>query len=551
MIFQNILTDINLEKTFDKKNYIKNLLKSFIEDHNDPDINFSLGSYYEDLGQYSSAGTYYLRASERYEDEDKSYECLLRISQCLVKLTRRNFSARGMLQKAISMLPRRPEAYYLLNEIIKDHHSDDDKHILQYTNCKLALSICDFDNLKPLNIQITNFHGKHSLIFQKYLASWNCGYSEESRDDMLSLIKDETVNNDIRKVAIKDYFRLKKENSRSKYFHNQSHLKDIYTHGLAKYALENGGKVHPIIIPYSFTEGKTLTNPSIFVDENNNVSLNIREIDYALFYSDRFPESVGPYNFLKFENNPNANSENIYCTLDEDMNILSFNRIDMKFNETPNWFWTGLEDARLIEWNNKKYICGVRRDHIKDGIGRINLSEIEITEEGIIEVDRLSIPTPIDPDSYCEKNWMPILDKPFHFVKWINPTEVVEFDPKTLLSKTVVLDGEKTYDFGKSLRGGSQVIKWEDDFYITITHECEYSKTDTGRSYRQRIIVWDKDWNIVNSTREFSLSEGRIEFVSGIAYHNDNVLISYGYEDNCAFVLSIPKKAFSDFILQG
>lgn len=539
MIFQNI-----------EKTDIKSLLKSFIEDNHDPEINFSLGVYYENLGQYSSAGTYYLRASERYEDENKSYECLLRISQCLVKLTRRNFSAKGMLQKAITILPRRPEAYYLLNQITNDHHSDDDRHLLQYRNCKLALSICDF-NAPPLKIDLPNFYGKHSLINQKYLAAWGCGYSEECRNDILSLINDKEANENIKKEAIKSYFQLKKQSNRSKYFHNQSYFKNIYTHGLAKYAIENHGSIHPIIIPHSITKGKSITNASVFVDENNNISLNVREMDYALFYSDKFPESVGPMNYLKKENDQNANSENIYCTLDENMNIVSSNKIDMKFNETPNWNYQGLEDARLVEWNGKKYICGVRRDHIKDGIGRMDISEIQVTDKGVIEIDRLHVPTPENEISYCEKNWMPILDKPFHFVKWTNPTQVVEFNPKTLLSKTVILDGEKTYDLPRDLRGGSQVIEWENDYYLAITHECEYSETDTGRSYRQRIVVWDKDWNVVNTTREFSLSEGRIEFVTGIAYYKDDVLISYGYEDNCAFVLRIPKEAFKDFVLQG
>jgi hypothetical protein len=44
---------------------------------------------------------------------------------------------------------------------------------------------------------------------------------------------------------------------------------------------------------------------------------------------------------------------------------------------------------------------------------------------------------------------------------------------------------------------------------------------------------------------------GTIEFVSGIAYHKGDVLISYGYEDNSSYILRIPKAVFDDFILRG
>jgi hypothetical protein len=67
----------------------------------------------------------------------------------------------------------------------------------------------------------------------------------------------------------------------------------------------------------------------------------------------------------------------------------------------------------------------------------------------------------------------------------------------------------------------------------------------------QRIVVWDKDWNIINWTQDFTMMLGQIEFVSGMCFHGDNVLISFGYEDNSAFVLKIPKTAFDSFVIGG
>jgi hypothetical protein len=146
---------------------------------------------------------------------------------------------------------------------------------------------------------------------------------------------------------------------------------------------------------------------------------------------------------------------------------------------------------------------------------------------------------------------MPVLDKRNEWIKWSNPTQVVSFSTKTLKTSTVHLNESKTYQFPRDLRGGSHALPWNDDYYIAITHECIYSKNDSGRRYFQRIVVWDRDWNIVCSTRDFTMMGGTIEFVSGIAYHKGDVLISYGYVDYSYFFLSMQNKVFDDFVLRG
>ena len=41
----------------------------------------------------------------------------------------------------------------------------------------------------------------------------------------------------------------------------------------AKYVLDSGGSVHPLIIPASETGGTGLMNPSIFLDNNEDIYL--------------------------------------------------------------------------------------------------------------------------------------------------------------------------------------------------------------------------------------------------------------------------------------
>lgn len=528
----------------------KQLLTNFALDNNNPEINFALGCYYKDIKQFSSAGSYFIRTAERSDDDLLIYESLIHLATCLMSLGRRRYSSKAVLSFAISHSPNRPEAYYLMSKHIEDTENNEEKWFTSYTYASTGLHVCDFDNLTSLRKE-TIYHDKYSLMHQKAHAGFNTGFIEEAREIFHHIVDANDAPQSIRKLSLNNLMNIKKENDRSSYYHKASNLADVYSSSLAKYAISNGGSIHPIIVPSSITQGKATTNASIFVDKDQEIYVNLRLTNYTLYYSNKFPDEKGPLKYLYPDNDINIRSENILCKLDKDLNVVNSNKIEMKLDEEPNWFYIGLEDARLFEWNNKKYICGVRRDHILEGKGRMDLSEIEIFDDKVVEVKRFSIPTPDNVESYCEKNWVPILDNPYHWIKWTNPTQVVSFDLKTLHTSTVKLDENKVYKFPRDLKGGSQVIKWKDDYYLTITHESTYNQHDTGRRYYQRIVVWDKNWNIVCSTREFTMMGGTIEFVTGISYYKDDVLISYGYEDNAAFILRIPKDIFDDFVLRG
>jgi hypothetical protein len=84
---------------------------------------------------------------------------------------------------------------------------------------------------------------------------------------------------------------------------------------------------------------------------------------------------------------------------------------------------------------------------------------------------------------------MPIIDMPFHFVKWSNPTEVVKIDP---VNRTCVIvhaqRPEKYVPFTYDWRGGSHVIPFG-EYRIAICHLLTFfGKSEAGRKdaqYRQ------------------------------------------------------------------
>jgi hypothetical protein len=314
---------------------------------------------------------------------------------------------------------------------------------------------------------------------------------------------------------------------------------------LSKQVIKNGGNIVPLIISHPDTNGTGLMNPSIFND-NGKLILNLRHVQYTLYHTrGKFENRYGPLAYLNPENDITLRTTNYFCSLGDNLSIDSFNKINTsRYDIAPVWEFVGLEDARLVRWDNKLYVCGVRRDTKTNGEGRMELSEIKILDNKVTEISRFRIPSPFTNDSYCEKNWMPILDMPYHFVKWTNPTEIVKVDPINKTCKQIFLG--KPYSTKRDIRGGSQVITIG-DYRVAITHEVDLWQNKNNNkeaTYRHRIITWDKDWNVVNISDEFDFMTGYIEFCCGLAVKDDNVLVSFGYEDNAAYLLNIPLNYF-------
>ena len=324
---------------------------------------------------------------------------------------------------------------------------------------------------------------------------------------------------------------------------------------LVQQAVQQGGKLSPLIIPAEVTGGTGLLNPSVFIDDDGDILCILRHINYTLYHSEndqRFPSIWGPLSYLHPEEDQHLRTTNYFCRLDENFNIINYCKIEMLNLHEPIWEFVGAEDQRLVKWNGKYYGTGVRRDTTPHGEGRMELSELEIDKEAWTakEVSRIRIPAPIDQRAYCEKNWMPILDKPYHYVKWSAPTEIVKtypYRPEKCEQVAVVEGITPPVD----LRGGSQLIKWG-EMYIALTHEVVLSKNYMGQKdgvYRHRLCVWNKAFRLIGiSPTEWSFLDAKIEFVCGAAVYKEDLLLSFGYQDNAAFLLQVPKQLVDSMI---
>ena len=320
---------------------------------------------------------------------------------------------------------------------------------------------------------------------------------------------------------------------------------------LCKMSLESGGSLRPLLVPRSEIIGPSLSNPSICVSKGE-ILVNLRNLNYVLYHSENgiFEHSWGPLCYLHQENDQRLVTNNILCRLDGGFNIVEQNIIDTSFlDETPLWEFVGLEDGRLVEWGGKLYLSGVRRDTTTNGVGRMELSELVRKGGKAMEMSRLRIPAPPPDSSYCEKNWMPVLDKECTYIKWTNPTEVVEFNPEDGTCKTIFMGEHKPFNT-RDLRGGSQVIPLDGN-YIALVHEACLYKSEAGRKnadYKHRFVVWNRNFELLEVSEAFKFMGAKIEFCCGMAEYQDNLLITFGFQDNAAYLLVMPKKLLGELL---
>jgi len=314
---------------------------------------------------------------------------------------------------------------------------------------------------------------------------------------------------------------------------------------LAKQAIQNGGYIVPIILDKIITGGTGVMNPSIFND-NGKLLLNVRNVNYAIYHCHNFFQRYGPLQYIHEEQLKVLATKNILVHLDDTLNPIKYQRINTdRLDEPSQWEFTGLEDARLVKWGDDFYLIGVRRDNNPTGKGRMEMSKIDINT--FEELDRELLPAPGLDNTYCEKNWMPILDRSFGFVKWTAPTEVAyRLKPGKVVSTTVETDIKPSLD----LRGGSQVLDYS-NHYIAIVHEAALFQSQLGQKdaiYRHRFVCWDKDFNLKYVSEPFNFLGGKIEFCTGACFFDKYLLISFGRQDNSAYILALPLAILDSYL---
>lgn len=174
------------------------ILHSYSLDTANAQLNFTLAQHYDRIDHKAAAITHYTRAAERTTDTTLQYECLIRTALCFDWQGTRGLSVRGLLQRAITVAPRRPEAYYYLSRWY-EHDNTVESWVNCYTVAVQALEFADF-SLQP----VVAYPGKWGLLFEKAVAAWWVGHCEESKNIFVELLTKHQIDNVHRHAVLRN-----------------------------------------------------------------------------------------------------------------------------------------------------------------------------------------------------------------------------------------------------------------------------------------------------------------------------------------------------------
>ena len=262
---------------------LEDLLYKFIADPENVTNNLNLAIFYDAIDQTASAVSYYLRAAERTDQDIIKYQCVLRAGICFSKQGCRNFTVKGLYQHGLTIMPHRPEGYFLLSRFYEREENYHDFFLIASIGEKVA----EREPEEKLIIDV-EYPGFYGILFEKAVSSWWVGLCNESRDTLEDLL----VNHPLDEV------------------HRNAVMNNLQKLG------DSGKDLHRVYLPKrlrDFNWGfaaknewfKRTVEKEIFVDNVYQKFFKVEEGDIVFDVG----SSVGPFVHLIKEQNPGK----VYC----------------------------------------------------------------------------------------------------------------------------------------------------------------------------------------------------------------------------------------------
>jgi hypothetical protein len=166
-------------------------LQEFIKEPYNPIVNYNLARQYEELNQTAAAASFYLRAAEKTNNVLLQYISLIRNAMCFNRQGNRDLTVKTLLQRAISIIPNRPEGYFLLarlHEARKEYHDG-------YAISCIGLNTSFNESI------INEYPGRYGLMFLKAVCGWWVGLTEESREITFDLHFNYAMNDEYKSAV--------------------------------------------------------------------------------------------------------------------------------------------------------------------------------------------------------------------------------------------------------------------------------------------------------------------------------------------------------------
>ena len=198
---------------------LKKYLQQYINDTRNPLINFKLGWEYEKLGQTASACGFYLRATEFGSNTELQYEALLRMAICFEKQGSRWFMVKGLILRAISLLPHRPEGHNLLARSYERNKEWQEGYTSAIVGKQLGWE-------EPKSITDLEYYGEYVFDFEKAVTGYWLGLFDECKHTFKELKKQNNIVENY-KIAINNNLALFDNNWKEPSTYTDIHYKNL------------------------------------------------------------------------------------------------------------------------------------------------------------------------------------------------------------------------------------------------------------------------------------------------------------------------------------
>lgn len=234
-------------------------------------------------------------------------------------------------------------------------------------------------------------------------------------------------------------------------------------------------------------------------------------------------------------------TRNLLLRLDRDLGFLGQTEVhddDGVLRPLREHAVRGLEDGRLVLLDGETAFTCTTTEHHPAGPHRISL----LTVDGAGGLVR-HVPLTGHGDERPQKNWLPFLDETsgeLRAVYGYEPLEVLRIDPET--GQCTVAVSRPTGRNLEAFRGSAGPVKIPAELgggrLLLVHHVADHGR----RTYYQRFLRVDEEWNLRDASRPFTFMKREIEFPAGacLSHSGEELLVTFGVEDREAWLCRIP-----------
>ena len=265
------------------------------------------------------------------------------------------------------------------------------------------------------------------------------------------------------------------------------------------------------------------SSPSLCWINEKEILVNVRFVNYKI-------NEKGEY--INKDTIKTVNAMTIY-----DIDSLEIKKqFIMNYNEKYDNVYVGLEDVRLMNYNNKIHYTSNRG--LKMGNMEVEYGIIDLENPNKVQSTLMKIKN----QSQIEKNWVLFenSEKQLKMIyKWYPLTigEIVQVTGTEMeatsnelspISKMVVTHEIETPHFFKWLRGSTNGITIGDEIYF-LCHLVSYE--DRRYYYHCMVVLDNKTMKLKKYSKLFTFKKSPVEYTLGMIHIEDTLLIGYSVMD--------------------